>query len=138
MNPSHLKRMLGLEVRNLGKSSVTKLVVLPGAYEQAFFGDSPILEGVEPENEGLDGDGDMLSVELSSEDLKRIRAPWVSAWIRKVFGKKNVGYSYLVYKTNLLRKPDGKMDCVDLGNIDIFDFCLNYLRILTESCKRAL
>ena len=56
----------------------------------------------------------MVDVKLSKETKSRIRAPWTKALIVKVYGK-TVGYSYLAFKINTLRKPVAKMDYVDLG-----------------------
>lgn len=85
-----------------------------GAYAQAFSFDR-IVEDDEESDSDLDElvEG-MVDVHLSKETKARMRAPWAKALIVKVFGR-TVGYKYLTFKINTLRKPSAIMDCVDLG-----------------------
>nr|XP_023928684.1 uncharacterized protein LOC112040023 [Quercus suber] len=57
----------------------------------------------------------MVDVKLSKETKARFRSPWTKALIVKVYGK-SVGYSYLTFKINSLRKLIARMDCVNLGH----------------------
>ncbi|KAK9999881.1 hypothetical protein SO802_019484 [Lithocarpus litseifolius] len=55
---------------------------------------------------------------LSSEEKQSTRAPWGSALIVKAF-KKSLGYKYLDFKIRAIWKPQGKLQCIDLG-LDYF------------------
>jgi hypothetical protein len=90
---------------------------LPGAYEQAFFGNGMEDDGgissdddddIEPPEEGE------VVVKFSRELKQRIREPWSTSLIIKVFGR-SVGYMFLVNKLKYLWKVTGNFSCVDLG-----------------------
>uniref|UniRef100_A0A2N9HIV3 CCHC-type domain-containing protein n=1 Tax=Fagus sylvatica TaxID=28930 RepID=A0A2N9HIV3_FAGSY len=90
---------------------------LPRAYEQAFFG-----HGMEDDGGiSLDDDDDIeppeegeVVVKFSRELKQRIREPWSTSLIIKVFGR-SVGYMFLVNKLKYLWKVTGNFSCVDLG-----------------------
>uniref|UniRef100_A0A2N9FT32 CCHC-type domain-containing protein n=1 Tax=Fagus sylvatica TaxID=28930 RepID=A0A2N9FT32_FAGSY len=90
---------------------------LPRAYEQAFFGNGMEDDGgissdddddIEPPEEGE------VVVKFSRELKQRIREPWSTSLIIKVFGR-SVGYMFLVNKLKYLWKVTGNFSCVDLG-----------------------
>ena len=87
---------------------------IPGAYAKAFdftdFLDSDVDSNEEMDElrEGL------VAVKLTRETKLQIRKPWSNALIIKLYGRK-VGFSFLQNKLNLLWKPIGRLDCVDLG-----------------------
>nr|POE70598.1 hypothetical protein CFP56_23035 [Quercus suber] len=65
-------------------------------------------EKVEELREGL------AVVKLTRETKLRIRKPWTNALIIKLYGRA-LGLNVLRSKLNLLWKPAGSLDCVDLG-----------------------
>lgn len=56
----------------------------------------------------------LVAVKLTRETKIRIRKPWSNALIIKLYGR-TVGFKFLQNKLNLLWKPTGRLDCVDLG-----------------------
>ena len=87
---------------------------MPGAFAPAFnlnsedaISDEPSLD-VEGLHEGL------LSVKLSPDMRKQIRAKWEFALIVKVIGR-IVGFHFLRNRVMSLWKPAGRLDCVNLG-----------------------
>lgn len=116
INPNAMGSFQLLEPNNVKKSFKDKLIgEIPGAYAQAFDFSEYIDNGMESE---LDSEVDNLrqgvaAVSLSKATIQRIRAPWSSAFIIKVFGR-SVGYNFLLSKLHALWKPKGKIDCVDL------------------------
>ena len=91
--------------------------VLPGAYENAFFGNNMEEDGGVSSDEEGDGDSpeDGEVVIRFTRDLKqKIRAPWSTSLIVKVFGR-SVGYIFLVNKLKFIWKAFGTFTCVDLG-----------------------
>jgi hypothetical protein len=74
--------------------------MIPGAYEHAFFGSSmeedANLSSDEDDEDEPPGDGE-VGIKFSHELKQRIRAPWSSSLIVKVFGR-SVGYVFLVNK----------------------------------------
>jgi hypothetical protein len=89
---------------------------IPGAYERAFFGNSMEEDG-EVYSDDEDGDppeeGEVV-IKFSKELKQRIRAPWNTSLIVKVFGR-SVGYMFLVNKLKNLWRMVGNFACVDLG-----------------------
>ena len=87
---------------------------IPGAYAKAFdFSDLMDMEAdsdeeVEELCEGL------VAVKLTRETKLRIRKPWTNALIIKMYGRA-FSLGVLQSKLNLLWKPVGSLDCVDLG-----------------------
>lgn len=66
-----------------------------------------------------DEDGDPpeegeVVIKFSKELKQRIRAPWNTSLIVKVFGR-SVGYMFLVNKLKILWRMAGNFSCVDLG-----------------------
>jgi hypothetical protein len=100
---------------------------IPGAYERAFFGSSMEDDGgVYSDDE--DGDppeeGEVV-IKFSKELKQRIRAPWNTSLIVKVFGR-SVGYMFLVNKLKSLWRMAGNFSCVDLG--------LGFFLVRFDSC----
>jgi hypothetical protein len=58
-------------------------------------------------------DGEVI-IKIPREMKERIRAPWSTSFIVKVFGR-SVGYLFLVNRLKSLWKPTGGMSCIDLG-----------------------
>ena len=116
INPNAMGSSQLPEPNNVKKSFKDKLIgEIPGAYAQAFDFFEYIDNGMESES---DSEVDSLrqgvaAVSLSKATIQRIRAPWSSALIIKVFGR-SVGYNFLLSKLHALWKPKGKIDCVDL------------------------
>ncbi|XP_050277774.1 uncharacterized protein LOC126719243 [Quercus robur] len=87
---------------------------IPGAYAKAFdFSDLMDMEAdsdeeVEELREGL------AAVKLTRETKLRIRKPWTNALIIKMYGKA-FSLGVIQSRLNLLWKPAGSLDCVDLG-----------------------
>ena len=87
---------------------------IPGAYAKAFdFSDLMDMEAdsndeVEQLREGL------AAVKLTREAKLRIRKLWSKALIIKLYVKA-IGLDVLQIKLNMLWKPAGSLDCVDLG-----------------------
>ena len=99
-----------------GASFKDKLVgEIPGAFAEAF--DFPDLMDAKAEsNDEVSNLQEGLAVvKLSRETKRRIRGPWAQTLIVKLFGR-SVGFSFLQSKLNLLWKPTGRLDCVDLGD----------------------
>uniref|UniRef100_A0A2N9HPR9 CCHC-type domain-containing protein n=1 Tax=Fagus sylvatica TaxID=28930 RepID=A0A2N9HPR9_FAGSY len=87
---------------------------LSGAYEQAFFGsamEDDLVSSDEEEDPPEDGE---VVISIPRETKLRIRAPWSTSFIVKVFGR-SVGYLFLVNRLKSLWKPIGGFSCVDLG-----------------------
>ena len=87
---------------------------MPGAFARAFNLSSEEAVSDEP---SLDVEGlhkGLLSVKLSSDMRKQIRAKWAFALIVKVVGR-TVGFHFLRNRVMSLWKPAGRLDCVDLG-----------------------
>jgi hypothetical protein len=100
---------------------------IPGAYERAFFGNSMEEDG-EVYSDDEDGDppeeGEVV-IKFSKELKQRIRAPWNTSLIVKVFGR-SVGYMFLVNKLKNLWRMAGNFSCVDLG--------LGFFLVRFDSC----
>ena len=109
--------------------------VLPGAYENAFFGNNMEEDGGVSSDEEGDGDSpeDGEVVIRFTRDLKqKIRAPWSTSLIVKVFGR-SVGYVFLVNKLKFMWKAFGNFSCVDLGEgffLIRFDSRTNFEEVL--------
>ena len=91
--------------------------VLPGAYEYAFFGnnmeDDGIISSDEEEDVEPPEEGEVV-IKFTRELKHRIRAPWSTSLIVKVFGR-SVGYVFLVNKLKTMWNFAGNFSCVDLG-----------------------
>nr|POF20431.1 uncharacterized protein CFP56_46865 [Quercus suber] len=88
---------------------------IPGAFEQAFdIGLNMELEA-ESDEEFEDLPTGERAVKFSGSMKAKIRSPWASALIVKLFGK-TVGFHFLHARILSLWKPRGRMDCVALGN----------------------
>jgi hypothetical protein len=91
--------------------------VIPGAYEHAFFGNSmeedEIISSNEEEDEEPPKEGEVV-IKFTYELKHRIRAPWSTSLIVKVFGR-SVGYVFLVNKLKIMWNFAGNFSCVDLG-----------------------
>nr|POE48358.1 hypothetical protein CFP56_78669 [Quercus suber] len=87
---------------------------IPGAYAKAFdFSDLMDMKAesdkeVEELREGL------AAMKLTRDTKLRIRKPWSKALIIKLYGRA-IGLGALQSKLNMLWKPVGSLDCVDLG-----------------------
>ena len=90
---------------------------LPGAYEQAFFGSTVDMEPEEvvssDDEEEPPEEGEVI-INFPSDLKRKIRAPWSTSLIVKVFGR-SVGYLFLVNKLKSLWQVPGGFSCVDLG-----------------------
>uniref|UniRef100_A0A2N9EGI5 DUF4283 domain-containing protein n=1 Tax=Fagus sylvatica TaxID=28930 RepID=A0A2N9EGI5_FAGSY len=92
--------------------------MIPGAYESAFFGNNMEEDGGgicsdEDEDDEPPEDGEVV-IKFPRELKQKIRAPWCSSLIVKVFGR-SVGYVFLVNKLKSMWKALGNFSCVDLG-----------------------
>nr|POE81163.1 hypothetical protein CFP56_30352 [Quercus suber] len=87
---------------------------IPEAYAKAFdFSNLMDLEA--DSSEEVEELCEVLAeVQLTRETKLRIRKPWSNALIIKLHGRV-VGFNFLQSKVNLLWKPTGTLDCVDLG-----------------------
>ena len=91
--------------------------IIPGAYENAFFGnimddDGAVSSDEEEDNNSYD-DGEVV-IRFTRDLKQKIRAPWSTSLIVKVFGR-SVGYVFLVNKLKVMWKAFGNFSCVDLG-----------------------
>ena len=88
---------------------------IPGAFAQAFNFE----DGMDDDTES-DGEVEMLrqgllSVKIPRELKQRIRKPWASAFIVKVYSR-SVGLNFTQARLLALWKSAGRLDCVDLGH----------------------
>ena len=103
-----------------GGSYRDKLIkAILGAFEQAFGFSSFMLEDSDSDTEVDEFQGEDARITVSKEEKARIRAPWHQTVIVKTFGRK-IGFHYLSSRINAMWKPNGSMECIDLG----FDFFL--------------
>ncbi|XP_030948989.1 uncharacterized protein LOC115972900 [Quercus lobata] len=99
-----------------GASFKDKLVgKISGAFVEAFdFSD--LMDAEAKSDDKVSGLREGLAaVKLSRETKRRIRGPWAQTLMFKLFGR-SVGFSFLQSKLDLLWKPTGRLDCVDLGD----------------------
>ncbi|XP_075639222.1 uncharacterized protein LOC142611079 [Castanea sativa] len=88
---------------------------IPGAFEHVFnFGLNMDTEA-ESDDELPNLPIGEKAVKFSGSTKTKIRVPWTHAIIVKVFGK-TVGYQFLHSHILSLWKPEGWMDCIDLGS----------------------
>jgi hypothetical protein len=91
--------------------------VIPGAYEHTFFGnnmdDDEIISSDEENDKEPPEEGEVV-IKFTRELKHRIRAPWSTSLIVKVFGR-SVGYVFLVNKLKTMWNFAGNFSCVDLG-----------------------
>ena len=88
---------------------------IPGAFAKAFDFFDLLDAEAESDDEVFDLREGLVVVKLSRETKLRIRGPWAQTLIVKLFGR-SVGFNFLQSKLNLLWKPIGRIDCVDLGH----------------------
>ncbi len=104
-------------VRNSISYKDSLIGMIPGAYEHAFFGSSmeedADLSSDEDDEGEPPGDGEVV-IKFSRDLKQRIRDPWSSSLIVKVFGR-SVGYVFLVNKLKSMWKAAGNFSCVDIG-----------------------
>ena len=87
---------------------------IPGAYAKAFdFTDFLDMEADSDEEMDELREG-LVAVKLTRETKLRIRKPFANTLIIKLYGK-TVGFNFIQNKLNLLWKPTGRLDYVDLG-----------------------
>ena len=90
---------------------------LPGAYTKAFFGEdmeADAADDVSSDEEDEPAQVGEVIIKFPRDLKLRIRAPWNTSLIVKVFGR-SVGYLFLVNKLKSLWQPSGGFSCVDLG-----------------------
>ena len=90
---------------------------LPGAYTKAFFGEdmeADAADDVSSDEEDEPAQVGEVIIKFPRDLKRRIRAPWNTSLIVKVFGR-SVGYLFLVNKLKSLWQPSGGFSCVDLG-----------------------
>ena len=109
--------------------------VIPGAYENAFFGNNMEDDGGVSFDEEEDGespeDGEVV-IRFTRDLKQQIRAPWSTSLIVKVFGH-SVGYVFLVNKLKFMWKAFGNFSCADLGEgffLIRFDSRTNFEEVL--------
>ena len=102
--------------RHVGISYKASLVgELLEAYEQAFFGVAMEADDVSSdEEEDVPELGEVI-IRFPRELKCRIKAPWSTSLIVKVFGR-TVRYIFLINKLKALWKSAGDFSCVDLGS----------------------
>nr|POE83002.1 uncharacterized protein CFP56_42947 [Quercus suber] len=99
-----------------GASFKDKLVgEIPGAFAEAFDFTDLMDAEAKSNDEVSELQEGLAAVKLSRETKRRIRGPWAQTLIVKLF-RRLVGFSFLQSKLNLLWKPTGRLDCVDLGD----------------------
>ena len=103
--------------RNSSVSYKESLIgVILAAYESAFFGSSMEEDGgdvsEEEEDDDPPEDGEVV-IKFPCELKQKIRAPWCTSLIVKVFGQ-SVGYVFLVNKLKNMLISSGNFSCVDL------------------------
>ena len=87
---------------------------IPGAFSQAFSFEDGMDNDAESDGEVETLRQGLLVVKFSREFKQRIRKPWASAFIVKVYGW-SVGLNFIQARLLVLWKPAGRLDCVDLG-----------------------
>nr|POF23089.1 hypothetical protein CFP56_54303 [Quercus suber] len=91
---------------------------IPRAFAQAFDLTDHMDEDVDSDDENGEASTSIhegqLKIKLSKETKWRTRGPWSKAIIVKLVGR-TVGLSYMRSKLNQLWRPEGRMDCIDLG-----------------------
>ena len=88
---------------------------IPGAFAQAFSFEDGMDDEVESDGEVETLRQGLLAVKIPRELKQRIRKPWTSAFIVKVYGRR-VGLNFIQGRLLALWKPAGRLDCVDLGH----------------------
>ncbi|XP_023883249.1 uncharacterized protein LOC136069532 [Quercus suber] len=87
---------------------------IPGAFAKAFDFTDLMDDDAESDDEIADLREGLAAVQLSKETKLRIRGPWSQTLIIKLYGR-SMGFNFLQSKLQLLWKPAGRLDCVDLG-----------------------
>ena len=88
---------------------------IPGPFLQAFNFEDGMDDDAESDEEVEMLWQGLLAVKIPSELKWRIRKPWVSAFIVKVYGR-TVGLNFIQARLLALWKPAGRLDVVDLGH----------------------
>ena len=88
---------------------------IPGAFSQAFNFEDGMDDDAKSDEEVETLQQGLLVVKIPSELKRRIRKPWASAFIVKVYGR-TVGLNFIQARLLALWKPAGRLDCVDLGH----------------------
>ena len=88
---------------------------IPGAFSQAFNFEDGMDDDAESDEEVESLRQGLLTVKIPSELKRRIRKPWASAFIVKVYSR-TVGLNFIQARLLALWKPAGRLDCVDLGH----------------------
>nr|POE69483.1 hypothetical protein CFP56_74936 [Quercus suber] len=88
---------------------------IPGAYAKAFDFTDFLDKEADSDEEMDELREGLVVVKLTRETKLQIRKPWSNALIIKLYGR-TMGYSFLQNKLNLMWKPTGRLDCVDLGD----------------------
>lgn len=88
---------------------------IPGAFAKAFNFAELMDDEAESDDEVSDLREGLAAVKLSRETKRQIRGPWAQSLIVKLYGR-SVSFNFLQSKLNLLWKPTGRLDCVDLGH----------------------
>jgi hypothetical protein len=79
-----------------------------------FFGNNMEDDGGVSSDEEEDSEDGEVVIRFAHELKQKIRAPWSTSLIVKVFGR-SVGYVFLVNKLKFMWKAFGNFSCVDLG-----------------------
>ncbi|KAK9999219.1 hypothetical protein SO802_018822 [Lithocarpus litseifolius] len=105
----------------IAKSYREKLLgSIPGAFAQMCTANSQQFVEEESDSDVEELIEGVARVNLSKETKIRIRGAWDNALIVKVFGR-TVGFHYMHRSVMSLWKPQGRVDCMDLGR-DFFLF----------------
>ena len=88
---------------------------IPGTFSQAFNFEDGMDDDAESDEEVETLLQGLLAVKIPSELKQRIRKPWVSAFIVKVYGR-TVGLNFIQARLLALWKQAGRLDVVDLGH----------------------
>ena len=86
-----------------------------GAFAKAFNFTDLMEDDAKSDDEVADLREGLTTVKLSKETKLRIRGPWTQTLIIKLY-ERTVGFNFLQSKLQLLWKPNGRLDCVDLGH----------------------
>nr|POE54626.1 hypothetical protein CFP56_53197 [Quercus suber] len=88
---------------------------IPGGFAQAFSFEDGMDDDIESDGEVEMLRQGLLAIKIPRELKQRIRKPWASAFIVKVYGR-SVGLNFIQARLLALWKPAGRLDCEDLGH----------------------
>ena len=88
---------------------------IPRAYAQAFDFSDQMEDDADSDDEVASLREGLAAIKLTKETKIHIRGPWAKALIVKLYGRK-IGFNFIQNKLMQLWKPNGRLDCVDLGN----------------------